>query len=285
MEYIDKKDTHLKFHRFMQIIGLPLLIIANSFTIVTCVGSIFNIKLPWPYTVLKEVQQFMTTLSKGAMTPLLTSVCIIVLALIFLVLDVYAWVGSFKWRKYSYRSLMIALFLTMLIPIGIAAFVELSIIRGNNLSIIYGQSITSPTLKDTLIFGLRLDLVLMLLVDLFAVGSFFTYYFKRRKLYNNDDYIEDEPDAPVYGQPQVTSPITPLPDASPKPQPQPYAPEPVSEPEPVKPFENIDIKPQPVTEEPKPVMEEPQLQEAQETIVLEMPEPSVPDNNDTTENN
>ena len=277
MEYIDKKDTHLKFHRFMQIIGLPLLIISNSFVIVTCVGSIFSIKLPWPYTALKEIQQFMTTLTKGAMTPLLTSLCIIVASLVFLVLDVYAWVGSFKWRKYSYRSLMVALFLSLLIPIGIAAFVELKIIRGNNLNMIYGQSITSPTLKETLIFGLRLDLVLMLLVDLFAIGSLFSYYFKRRKLYQNDDYIEDE-EAPVYGQPQVTSPIKPLPDVSPVPEPKPYAPEPVSEPEPVKPFENIDTKPQPVIDEPLP-------QEAQETVVLEMPEPSVPENTDTTENN
>ena len=264
MEYIDKKDTHLKFHRFMQIIGLPLLIIANSFVIVTCVGSIFSIKLPWPYTELQQIQQFMSTLTKGAMTPLLTALCIIVIALVFLVLTVYTWVGSFKWRKYSYRSWMVILFLSLLITIGVAALVELKIIRENNLSLIYGQSITSPTLKERLELTIRVDLVLMLLADLFAVGSLFSYYFKRRKLYNADDYIEEEPEAPVYGQPQVTSPITPLTNTQPQPQPQPFTPEPVIEPEPVKPFTNIDTKPQ----------------ESQETIVLETPEPSVPENND-----
>ena len=104
MEYIDRKDTHLKWHRLMQFIGWPVLILLNGAIIATCVCALLNVKLPWPTTPLTAVQQFITTLSKGAVTPLLTSIMIIVLALIFLVLQFYSWIGSFKWRRYSQRS-------------------------------------------------------------------------------------------------------------------------------------------------------------------------------------
>ena len=91
MEYIDRKDTHLKFHRLMQFLGWPLLIIANGAMIATCISSIFKFALPWPIDFLTQTQQFVTTLSKGSITPLLTSVILIILALMVLAPMVYSY--------------------------------------------------------------------------------------------------------------------------------------------------------------------------------------------------
>lgn len=253
MEYIDRKDTHLKLHRLMQFLGWPLLIVANGIAIATCVGSLFSLNLPWSLKPLETVQQFLTTLTKGALTPLLTSVILIVIALVFLVLDFYSWIGSFKWRKFSYRSWLVALFLSLVMFLGMGAFVEFVIIRGNNLAVVFGQSITSPTLKTQLIWGLRIITGLALIVIVMVLYLMILYYFKRRKLYKADDYYEEPENTPEYGKPEVTSPIQPLPQ-TPAPTPAPAA-------------------------SPELVLPETPPQQGQETIVLDLPEsaPEVPE--------
>ncbi len=253
MEYIDRKDTHLKLHRLMQIIGWPLLIVANGLLITTCVAGIFNFKLPWPTDFLTQTQQFITTLSKGAVTPLLTSVILIILALIFLVLEVYTWIGSFKWRKYSYRSWMIVLFFTFLSALGLAALTELFVLRGNGLSILLGQQIQTAALRSKIVLGIRIILMLALLLITLILYLNFLYWHKRRKLYSSDDIYEEEEDVQEYGRPEVTSPIQPLPQETPKPAPA----------------------------EPELVLPEAAPQTSPETIVLEMPEADSSENSES----
>ncbi len=241
MEYIDRKDTHLKWHRLMQFIGWPVLILLNGAIIATCVCALLNVKLPWPTTPLTAVQQFITTLSKGAVTPLLTSIMIIVLALIFLVLQFYSWIGAFKWRRYSQRSWIVCIVLSFLLVCGLAALMELVVIPGSGLSVLLGQQIAAGVLRSRVILLIRIAMYAVV----FAVGLIhylnFLYYHKRRKLYVSDDYYEDD-SVQEYGRPEVTSPIQPLPAETPKPAPTP-APAPAATP-----------------------------QEAQETIVLELPD-------------
>lgn len=248
MEYIDRKDTHLKFHRLMQIAGWPLLIIINGLEIATCVASIFNFKLPWPTGFLTQTQQFITTISKGAVTPILTSVILIILALIFLVLEGYTWIGSFKWRKYSYRSWMVVLFFTFLETIGLAALIEMFVVRGSGLSALLGQQVEAAALRGKIVLGVRIIYVLAVLLVSLVLYLLFLYWHKRRKLYRSEDWYEEDENAPEYGRPDVTSSIQPLPQETPKPAPE----TPAAAPEPA----------------PKP---------AQEEIVLELPQSDVPE--------
>lgn len=251
MEYIDRKDTHLKFHRLMQFLGWPLLIIANGAMIATCISSIFKFTLPWPIDFLTQTQQFVTTLSKGSITPLLTSVILIILALIFLVLEFYTWMGSFKWRKYSYRSWLITLFFGFLVAAALAAGAEFFLIRGDNLGLILGAQVTSAVLKARIILGLRIMLIMALLIVAFFIYLNVLYYFKRRKLYRSEDWYEEDENMPEYGKPEVTSSIQPLPET-----PKPAA---------------------PASSQPELVMPESKPQTPPEEIKLEMPDPVVPD--------
>ena len=247
MEYIDRKDTHLKYHRLMQFFGWPLLIIIHGLEIATCVSTVFNFKLPWPTDFMTQAQQFITTLSKGAITPILTSVILIILALIFMVLEIYTWIGSFKWRKYSYRSWMIVLFFTFLEVIGLAVLTELFIVRGTGLSILFGQQATGA-LRGKIVLCIRIIVVLFVLLASLILWLNFIYWHKRRKLYSNEDFYEEDENVQEYGRPEVTSSIQPLPQETPKPAAE--APKP----------------------EPELTMPEPAPQTSPETIVLEMPE-------------
>lgn len=171
--YIDKRDTKLKWHRFTQIILMPLsmLITAYAFYEVICVffGANSDI-LTMIFTL--------TGLETGNIYRFLGPAILVLFALIGLfVLEFFAFIGSFRWHKYALVCWLALLLIQLFF--SIAAFYAL-----------FNRFEISAIVSYFALYGLNLSalFVRIILIALFAltivyhVLSIF-YYLKRRKLF------------------------------------------------------------------------------------------------------
>ena len=190
MTYSERKTTPLKWHRFVQIIVLPLTILVSGYISVSMAAELLGFPLGTP----KFLTPLLTKLgidifSLGSLFWPVTAVfCTVVL--VFL-LSICAWTGFFSWRPYS-RFCWEFLTLIMLAVSGLLFYVIN----------VYGISSGIFAYYLEIFFGIRsisarlINVIRVLLVILFCLQIIFTilnvvYYFRRRRLFRAPEY-EDE---------------------------------------------------------------------------------------------
>ncbi len=170
VKYETIKETPLKWHRVMQVIGYPITILVNAYLLI---GLFLELLQVTNTPFLKLATWF----------SLMETPAIMALLVIYFVVQCYvaikAWTGSFKWKKSSLR-------LTLLHFILLVAFASLCIfyIYTNSLHVLIGMNLHAYANRN---IGSRVVLLLIILVYIavlmYAVMSF-SYYVSRRKLYH-----------------------------------------------------------------------------------------------------
>lgn len=165
--YINRKDTKLKWHRFNQILLMPLSIVLDGYLLYEVFITILNLN-----SSLNGIfQQASISISS-------IFIIVLILGLLgFLLLDLFAWIGSFTWKKSSYHCWMVHLLLKFICVLYFfylvfsTSFIDMIVFD----AAVYAVSLNRAVLE--VLFGL----ILALLVFYYVLNL--AYYFKRRKLY------------------------------------------------------------------------------------------------------
>lgn len=207
---VTEKKPKLKWHRFVQIIILPVMIISSCYSLISYFTDLFGLDLSWTDHSLKRF------LELGGADVFHLGIyfwpVIIVLAftLIRLILALYAWIGSFRWRKYSFRSWLALLTFSFLAACaGLWAIWEYGLDRGGMIQWLqYVSSATGRQIRiDSSLFTLMRVLIVLIgvLILLYTIANYI-YYAKRKHLFTSDeeDYQMpyEKPEESVIAEPQ-----------------------------------------------------------------------------------
>lgn len=187
MAYTDKKMTPLKWHRFRQILIMPVTILALLYTIACFVIDYFRIKTPEFFNIVTRVLEKLDIdmhMEGGLQTWIFIGMGCLVL--VFL-LELIQWLKSFRWKTGSLvcEILLILLFTAgsvfaayALIGLGFAADASdlLSAALHKRIEPVFVQVIAG------IVFGI---------IVLYNILMIF-YYIKRRKLYGRKKDEEDD---------------------------------------------------------------------------------------------
>lgn len=225
----------LKWHRFVQFVLLPLSIIASVYELISYFADLFGFNFSWTSHTLRDVLSAAGQDVFHLGVYFWPVIAILAVGLLRLILQLYAWIGSFRWRKYSYRC-WLALVTTGLITAAgsVYAVWEYGINRGG----IIGYMARFPEIKFEYTAAMQVvSKVLLVLIGLLALLytiANYVYYSKRKHLFNSGDeqlpYEEDEEDeqevTPVIEQNKVpeTKPEPEVPEVKPaaeEPRPEP----------------------------------------------------------------
>ncbi len=225
----------LKWHRFVQIVLMPLMLVGLIYGLLSVVFELLNLNVPYFVKILTTAGMNLNHLGNKLWW--------LLGALMYAFLQILvlgnSWIGSFTWRKYSRR---LWIFHLLLLLAGYAAFFYLCYIKnyqniiGSMIFQLLGYYINPTFILVAMAVGLAV-LIIYVVLNLH-------YYHKRRKIYGIDysvyETIEEEP------------------EQTPAPQPVPEA---VSEPEP---------EPVPTENIPVPSVDE-MAEKARESTIVEIP--------------
>ena len=93
----------LKWHRFVQFVLLPLSIIASVYELISYFADLFGFNFSWTSHTLRDVLSAAGQDVFHLGVYFWPVIAILAVGLLRLILQLYAWIGSFRWRKYSYR--------------------------------------------------------------------------------------------------------------------------------------------------------------------------------------
>ncbi len=263
------EKVKLKWFRLIQIVILPIMILSGIYMLISYFTDLFGLNLSWTDHSLREMIEF-----GGADVFHLGSffwpvIAMIAQRILTLVLALYAWIGSFRFRKYSVRCW---LGLNVIDFLAVCALIwavwEFGLNRGGIIQMaqyISAQTGRTINVSSSMITALKIVLILMGVIVLLYTIANFIYFRKRRHLFTESDdyqepYEEDEdedisqPAVPVAEKQQTVTevkPAEPEPAVQPEEDTQPVL-EPVivNEPEPVSEAEvKEETEPQPVQEE------------------------------------
>ncbi|MCR4950269.1 MAG: zinc ribbon domain-containing protein [Solobacterium sp.] len=195
MKYTDRKNTPLKWHRFVQILILPLMILSSGFVLVSMFAELTGLPLRLPHFFAPLLAHMGADIySLGSMFWPVAGTFLAVFV-IFL-LSVCAWVGFFSWRVYSLVSWILLLILLLAaagfgfyavntwgIKMGIAA-VYLQVFLGLH------------EVSEGWLTGLRIVTVIGLALQIIYTVLNIVYYIRRRKLFSAGEEEDDEPVIP-----------------------------------------------------------------------------------------
>lgn len=171
--YIDKKDTKLKWHRFTQIILMPLSLILTAYTFYEVTGIFFGFQ-DQAVTLLFTL----AGLEVGNIYSILGPALLLLFALAGLfALNLFALIGSFRWHKYSLVCWLIHLLLVFLFSIA----VFYALFNSIDIQTIVAFFASLGIHVNALFVRIVLMALLALTVVYFALS--FIYYLKRRKLF------------------------------------------------------------------------------------------------------
>lgn len=281
------EKVKLKWFRLIQIVILPVMILYGIYMLISYFTDLFGFSLSWTDHSLRELIEFggADIFHLGAF--FWPVIGLLAQRILMLVLSVYAWIGSFRFRKYSARCWLAITVLGLLSTcVIIWAIWEFGLNRGGIIQMaqyISAQTGRTITVSSSMVTALRIMLIIMGVIALLYTIANFIYFRKRRHLFtDSEDYqepYEDEEYEPVAVIEKTDSA---------KPQPQPETPvidsvEPVIEPviEPA-----VSSEPEPAAEpeaaaeaEPEPVVEPVQTPEPEPAVINE---PSVNEEADNT---
>ena len=196
MTYTNPKQTPLKWHRFVQFIVLPVIILSSGYILVSMFAEVTGLRLPTPRFFAPVLTYFHTDIF--ALGDLFWPV-VAVLAGVFLIflLAVSAWIGFFSWRTYSrfcwYLLVILLLGVVAALFCGVNLYGVSTGLAASYLQIFLG--IHSVSERGITIFRIVIILLLALQI-VFTILNLF-YYFRRRRLFSSSAEYEDDEDAPV----------------------------------------------------------------------------------------
>ena len=267
------EKVKLKWFRLIQIVILPVMILYGIYMLISYFTDLFGFSLSWTDHSLRELIEFggADIFHLGAF--FWPVIGLLAQRILMLVLSVYAWIGSFRFRKYSARCWLAITVLSLLSTcVIIWAIWEFGLNRGGIIQMaqyISAQTGRTITVSSSMVTALRIMLIIMGVIALLYTIANFIYFRKRKHLFtDSEDYqepYEDESYEPVVPD----APVIEKTDSA-KPQPQPETPvieaaEPVIEPA--------------VNEEPEPVIEPVQTPEPEPAVIIE---PAVNEEADNT---
>ncbi len=185
--YVEVKGTPLKWHRFLQIVGMPLAIVFEAYLFISMFAELMGIHSP----VLLSVFTPFLTLMESDVYHLGSYFWVIIIALfaplVCLLLALVSWLGSFHWHRYSRHAWN----LYLLLKVAVTGMILYLSMRYNGSETIvsyfslFGVANNMPFLSK---IGVNLFILLlitcMILQAVFFVFSYI-YGFKRRKIYAN----------------------------------------------------------------------------------------------------
>ena len=257
------EKVKLKWFRLIQIVILPVMILYGIYMLISYFTDLFGFSLSWTDHSLRELIEFggADIFHLGAF--FWPVIGLLAQRILMLVLSVYAWIGSFRFRKYSARCWLAITVLDLLSTcVIIWAIWEFGLNRGGIIQMaqyISAQTGRTITVSSSMVTALRIMLIIMGVIALLYTIANFIYFRKRKHLFtDSEDYqepYEDESYEPVV----PAAPVIEKADNA-KPQPQPEIPvieaaEPVIEPA--------------VNEEPEPVVEPVQTPEPEPAVIIE----------------
>ena len=267
------EKVKLKWFRLIQIVILPVMILCGIYMLISYFTDLFGFSLSWTDHSLRELIEFggADIFHLGAffwpVIGLLTQ------RILMLVLSVYAWIGSFRFRKYSARCWLAITVLGLLSTcVTIWAIWEFGLNRGGIIQMaqyISAQTGRTITVSSSMVTALRIMLIIMGVIALLYTIANFIYFRKRRHLFtDSEDYQE-----PYEDEEYEPAAVIDKTDSA-KPQPQPETPvvetvEPVIEPA-------VSAEPEPAAEpeaaaeaQPEPVAEPVQTPEPEPAVISE----------------
>lgn len=270
------EKVKLKWFRLIQIVILPVMILYGIYMLISYFTDLFGFSLSWTDHSLRELIEFggADIFHLGAF--FWPVIGLLAQRILMLVLSVYAWIGSFRFRKYSARCWLAITVLGLLSTcVIIWAIWEFGLNRGGIIQMaqyISAQTGRTITVSSSMVTALRIMLIITGVIALLYTIANFIYFRKRRHLFtDSEDYQE-----PYEDEEYEPAAVIEKADNA-KPQPQPETPvietvEPVIEPA-------VSSEPEPAAEpkaaaeaETEPVVEPVQTPEPEPAVISE---PSV----------
>ena len=193
MAYLEKSSTPLKWHRFRQILIMPVMILGSLYALACFVIDYFKLDVPQLFNIVtkafEKLDIDMHTAGNLQTAVLIGFGCLAV----FFLFELIGWLKSLRWKKAS-LVLEILLMLVIAAASGFAIYAVFMLGYADKVSAAassyLNKRIEPMAVKILTAAGLGI-------VILYAILNFF-YYLKRRKLYgrrkdDDDDipFIED----------------------------------------------------------------------------------------------
>ena len=216
MTYTDRKNTPLKWHRFVQILILPLMILTSGFVLVSMFTELTGLPLRLPHFFTPMLAKMGSDIySLGSMFWPVAGTFLAVFV-IFL-LAVCTWVGFFSWRMYSLISwILLTLLLLAAAGAGFYAVNTWGIKLG--IASVYLQVFLGlHEVSEGWLTGLRIVTVAGLALQIIFAVLNIVYYIRRRKLFSPAEEEEEEYETAY----QAPKDVRPAPAADPAPAPAP----------------------------------------------------------------
>ena len=184
----------LKWHRFLQIIGLPVAILYYGYRLISLLADLAGRDFSWTDHMLSQALSVAGT-DVFHLGPYFWPVVGMLAGTILLfVLAVLAWTGSLRWRSYSWKCWIAYLLLQMGMSFaGIWAIWEYGLNRGGLINFVqYYFMKTGKEIQVTsaMITAIRVFLILTAVLILVYFILNVIYYIKRRSLYSAGDDIQ-----------------------------------------------------------------------------------------------
>ncbi len=222
MKYTDKKETPLKWHRTVQFLVLPLLTVYSLYRLISLVSELLNLKFTWTMQWITDVLALLGTDVFHLGSYFWPVVGVLAFMIMQTVLALFAWFGSFRWRKYSLVCWILFSLFELVKTAGGCWLIETAGIQKGliataapYLSNRFGRIIT---VNDTTYVLLRVLMVILLLCLLAFFVCNAIYYIKRRGLFRRAASLQEPYHDPGF---------VPEPVSEPAPEPEPVTVQPV----------------------------------------------------------
>ena len=270
------EKVKLKWFRLIQIVILPVMILYGIYMLISYFTDLFGFSLSWTDHSLRELIEFggADIFHLGAF--FWPVIGLLAQRILMLVLSVYAWIGSFRFRKYSARCWLAITVLGLLSTcVIIWAIWEFGLNRGGIIQMaqyISAQTGRTITVSSSMVTALRIMLIIMGVIALLYTIANFIYFRKRKHLFtDSEDYqepYEDDGYEPVVPAAPVIEAAEPVIEPAVNEEPEPV----------IEPAVSAEAEPVSVTEA-EPVIEPVQTPEPEPAVINE---PSVNEEADNT---
>ena len=177
----------LKWHRFLQIVGLPLSLVTQGINLLSMISDIFGLNLPFANGFLKQLLAQLGTDVFHLGPYFWPVVGILTFTLFSFILTLFAWIGSFRWRSYSWKCWLVLLFFNTLSLAASMYFSWIWLTEKGGL-VIAAEQIKAQTgreiaIDSTLVTSIKISFIVMVALTALYFLANLIYYFKRRKMY------------------------------------------------------------------------------------------------------
>ena len=179
----------LKWHRFLQFVGLPFSLVVQGLNLVTMISDIFGLNLPLGTGLLKQILTQLGTDVYHLGPYFWPVVGLMAFSVFSFILTLFAWIGSFRWRSYSWKCWIVFLFFNT-VSLAILLYFTWFWMTEKGGMVVMAQDYQARTGRELEVSTELLRGILIFFIALMALAVIyfllnFIYYFKRRKMYTN----------------------------------------------------------------------------------------------------